>query len=606
MAPLHSSLAGTWEEFDPENKVRHCGTPGFAVLRENDHWRIYHSPSEIIVADDAQSLHHLLARIESHVAEGGEAAGYFAYEAGYALEPRLLPLLKQRKTVLAWFGLYQQHDILQDREIFPEHSDQCVENATLKISRDDYENKIETIRTLIEAGEVYQINFTDRLAFCLRGTPWELFAALYQEHPTPHAAFLNTGSEQVISLSPELFFRIAGNNIVVQPMKGTAPRGLSLEQDHLRAKELRESEKERAENLMIVDLMRSDLGRLCCTGSVVTRNLFEARRFRSVWQMTSTVEGKLLDQWAFGDVIRALFPAGSVTGAPKIRAMEHIACLEASPRGVYTGAIGYCASGQSQFNVAIRTAIVRGTQGVMGVGSGITYDSLPSAEWQECELKCEFLTRRPPLFNLFETLLWRDGYVFLDQHLARMSASAEYFSFTFDSHQARTKLFDLASGFSPNQSRRVRISLVPDGSIEVAHTALAEQRHHRVRISGHRVCSTDRFLYHKTTNRQIYDAELAAAQETQCDDALFFNERGELTEGAIHNVFLVKNGEWRTPPVACGLLDGIYRQMFLSEHPETLEAVLCLEDLLNADEIFVCNSVRGMYEVKLASGGESS
>jgi para-aminobenzoate synthetase/4-amino-4-deoxychorismate lyase len=579
--------------------VRHFATPGFAALREDNHWRVYHSPSEIIVADDAQSLRHLLARIDAHVAEGGEIAGFFAYEAGYALEPRLLHLLNGQKTNLAWFGLYQQHHTLPDQEIFGEYSGQHVENARFTISRDEYENKIKTIRRLIEAGDVYQINFTDRLTFCLRGTPWELFAALYREHPTPYAAFLNIGPEQVISLSPELFFRIEGNNIVVQPMKGTAPRGTSIEQDHRRAKELRESEKERAENVMIVDLMRNDLGKLCCIGSVRTRNLFETMRFRSVWQMTSTIEGKLRGQWALSDVIRALFPAGSVTGAPKIRAMEHIACLEPSPRGPYTGAIGYFSSGQSQFNVAIRTAILRGTQGVMGVGSGITYDSSPSAEWEECGWKCGFLTRRLPPFRLFETLLWQDGYVYLDQHLARISASAEYFHFVFDVSQLRAKLFDLASGFSPNQPRRVRISVASDGSIEAVYAPVVEQRYGRVRISGHRVCSTDRFLFHKTTNREIYDAELTSARKAQCDDALFFNERGELTEGAIHNVFIVKDGKWQTPPVACGLLDGTYRKIFLAEHPDALETVLGLEDLLNADAIFICNSVRGMYEVKL-------
>lgn len=589
----------------PEDKalwpVRHSATPGFAALREDNHWRVYHSPSEIIVADDAQSLHHLLARLEAHVAEGGEIAGFFAYEAGYALEPRLLHLLGGRKTNLAWFGLYRQHHTLSDQEIFGQCSGQQVENARFTISREEYENKIKTIRTLIEAGDVYQINFTDRLTFCLRGTPWELFASLYQEHPTPYAAFLNTGTEQVISLSPELFFRIEGNTIVVQPMKGTAPRGINLEQDHLKAKQLRESEKERAENVMIVDLMRNDLGKLCVAGSVKTSRLFETKRFRSVWQMTSTIEGTLPGQWSLSGVIRALFPPGSVTGAPKIRAMEHIASLESSPRGPYTGAIGYFSSGQSQFNVAIRTAILRGIQGVMGVGSGITYDSLPSAEWEECEWKCGFLTRRMPPFRLFETLLWRDGYVYLDQHLARISASAEYFHFVFDGSRFRAKLFDLASGFSPDQSRRVRISVAPDGSIEALHAPVIEQRFGRVRISGHRVCSTDRFLFHKTTNRQIYDAELVSARKAQCDDALFFNERGELTEGSIHNVFIVKDGKWRTPAVACGLLEGTYRKMFLAEHPEALETVLGLDDLLNADAIFVCNSVRGMYEVKLVA-----
>jgi len=583
----------------PSYWVPESGRVGFAVLRDDNHWRIYCRPTKIIVADDPESLKRLLAMLEAHVEKGGETAGFLAYEAGYALESRLLPLLKKRKTVLAWFGLYGHHQIVQDCDIFQGRSDQHVEGASLGISRDKYEQHIKTIRKLIKAGDVYQINFTDRLTFRLRGTPWSLFTELCEEHPTPYAAFLNTGSDQVVALSPELFFRIDGNDILVQPMKGTAPRGVNTEDDRRRAEELRQSEKERAENVMIVDLMRNDLGKLCRTGSVITTGLFDLRRFSSVWQMTSTIKGKLAERWAFSDVICALFPSGSVTGAPKIRAMEHIARLESTNRGVYTGAIGYFAPGQSQFNVAIRTAIVRGTKGIMGVGSGITYDSSPSAEWNECDWKCGFLTRRTPRFDLFETLLWQGAYLFLDQHLARMSASAEYFGFVFDGCRARAFLVEAAAAFSSDQMQRVRICLKSNGCIDIAHAPMIEQRFGRVRISRHQVRSTDRFLFHKTTCRQVYDDELEAARRAHCDDALFFNERNELTEGAIHNVFTVKAGKWRTPRVDCGLLDGTYRKIFLAQHPQAVETVLGLPDLVDADAIFLCNSVRGMYEVKL-------
>ena len=260
-------------------------------------------------------------------------------------------------------------------------------------------------------------------------------------------------------------------------MKGTAPRGLTAEQDRCREKELQESEKERAENVMIVDLMRSDLGRICKIGSVHPEKLFEVTRFPSLWQMTSTIAGKLLPEWRFDSVIRALFPSGSVTGAPKIRAMEHIARLENSSRGVYTGSIGYVAKGRAQFNVAIRTSVLRGNEGVMGVGSGITYDSLPAREWEECAWKCGFLTRRTPEFKLFETMLWQDEYFLMDEHVARMASSAEYFGIAFDRHILENVLCDAASQFARGEKWRVRFSLDFDGQLEVIASALSSECH---------------------------------------------------------------------------------------------------------------------------------
>jgi len=350
---------------------------------------------------------------------------------------------------------------------------------------------------------------------------------------------------------------------------------------------------------MIVDLMRSDLGRICKTGSVHPRKLFETIRFSSLWQMTSTIEGELSPGWTFDRVIRALFPSGSVTGAPKIRAMEHIARLENSGRGIYTGAIGYIAKARAQFNVAIRTAVLRANEGEMGVGSGITYDSLPNREWEECAWKCGFLTRRAPQFKLFETILWQDSYVLLDRHLARMASSAEYFGFTFDRRNIDARLEEAAARFTRGRKWRVRVSLNRDGQINLSSAALQDERHNRVMIASFRTCSADYFLFHKTTHRKIYDQALADARAAQCDDALFFNERDELTEGAIHNVFLFKDGVWLTPALPCGLLPGTYRAEFLAEHPEAREEILRREDLLQADAVFLCNSVRGMYEVKL-------
>ena len=572
--------------------------PGFALLREGPLWRLYRSPQEVLAPNDGAALLHALDRIQQHVAAGGEAAGFLRYEAGYALEPRLYPLLAKSSGPLAWFGLYRGAEVVTHLPFPEDDAGELAEGTRMEITRDRYCGKIDAIRELIAQGEVYQINFTDRVRFRLTCGAWKLFAALFGRHPVPYAAFLNTGGEQIVSLSPELFFRMEDRRITVKPMKGTAPRGRTLQEDHQRGRELEVSEKNRAENVMIVDLMRNDLGRICRTGSVRTTRLFDVERFGSVWQMTSTIEGDLLEGYTVAAIVRALFPSGSVTGAPKIRAMEHIAALEESERGLYTGAIGYFAPLTAQFNVAIRTATLHGGQGMIGVGGGITYDSSGPAEWEECQWKAAFLTHSAPDFRIIETLSWEPGYTLLESHLARMRDSAEYFGFPFDEPQARAALEELAKLLGPGL-RRVRVTLSREGALKIEHSDLRRERFGCVRISARRVSSSDPFLFHKTTHRHVFDQELAAARQAACDDALFLNERGELTEGAIHNVFIVKNGVWRTPPIDCGLLPGTYRAKILRERPDAREEVLTLNDVLAADQIYLCNSVRGLYPVEL-------
>jgi para-aminobenzoate synthetase/4-amino-4-deoxychorismate lyase len=581
--------------------------PGFALIRTGTAWRLYESPREIIAINDAGALTDSLRGIGKHVSAGGEAAGLLRYEAGYAFEPLLRPLLSKQTGNLLWFGLYENVSVFDDI-VFPA-SEQVnhIENLAATILRDQYSNKLNEIRELIAAGEVYQINFTHPVRFQLKSSAWRLFLDLCRRHPVPYAAFINTGEQQIVSLSPELFFHIENARITVKPMKGTAPRGLMLEDDEQRGRELATSEKNRAENVMIVDLMRNDLSRICRTGTVKATRLFEVERFASLWQMTSTIEGELGDVCTLEDIFRALFPSGSVTGAPKIRAMQHIARLETSARGVYTGAIGYLAPGQAHFSVPIRTIVVQEDEGIMGVGSGITYDSDPSEEWEECEWKAAFLTRSVPEFQLLETLLWDGEYRLVDEHVGRMKSSAVYFGFKLDEHKIHSALADIARGLG-GAPRRVRITSMRDGSIQIEHCEFSVHRFGRVRISSAKVSSRDYFLYHKTTHRHVYDREWAAAVSAECDDALFFNERGELTEGAIHNVFIVKDGIWRTPPVECGLLPGTYRAQFLREHPGARTEALTFDDLKRADQIYLCNSVRGMQLVELeeAAQGQST
>jgi len=571
---------------------------GFLFLREGPRWRVFRHPSKVVTAHDVQSLEALLAEVDRHIQAGGEAAGLLRYEAGYAFEPRLTPLISRSLLPLAWFGLYSGSETIDDFDVSGT-APAITDGPMAEITREAYCENVETIRSLIEAGDVYQINLTYPLRFRVHGTAWDLFRSLLRGHPTDYAAYINTGAEQIVSLSPELFFRIEEGHMVVRPMKGTAARGLSSEEDRKKPAYLLESEKERAENLMITDLMRNDLGRICRTGSVETTELFRVEKLPSVWQMTSTVAGELPEEWKISTVLRALFPPGSVTGAPKLRAMECIADLEPRPRGAYTGILGYVTGGQAQFSVAIRTIELQKEEATMGVGSGITWDSAASAEWEECAWKAAFIRHQPREFAIFETLRWEDGYKFPDEHIARMFASAEYFDFPLKEYDLRKILADTAVMFDPGICRRVRIAVSADGELRIAHSEFSSEPFGRVRLAAQTVSSGDLFLYHKTTMRSLYDKEYEGAQAEKCDDALFLNERGELTEGCIHNVFVVKDGVWYTPPLRCGLLPGIYRAHYLAEHPDVREAVLTAKDLRESDAVCLCNSVRGMYRTKL-------
>jgi para-aminobenzoate synthetase / 4-amino-4-deoxychorismate lyase len=562
---------------------------------------MYRRPHRILSPHSPVGLADAFLEIDRHVSAGGEVAGFLRYEAGYALEEKLRSLLRDSGDQLCWFGLYDQ--ALPGPSAIPStDTANIVQNETSTITRAQYDVALHAVHDWISAGDVYQVNFTYRLAFRSLCSPWQLFAALCHRHPVPYAAFVNTGVEQIISLSPELFFRTQGNDILVKPMKGTADRGLTLEDDRRRGEALGLSAKNRAENVMIVDLMRNDLGRICRAGSVKTTRLFEVERFTSVWQMTSTIAGELSDASTPSSILKALFPSGSVTGAPKIRAMELISELETTRRGAYTGSIGYFAPTHSQFNVAIRTAVLRQDQGLIGVGGGITYDSSTCEEWNESRSKAAFLTRTTPTFKIIETLRWADTeYWFLDEHLDRMCGSAEYFGFQFDRLEARHTLEQAAPRFQ-GLPHKVRLLLARDGSLELDCGAPDGIRFGRVRLASQTVVTTDRFLYHKTTHRNVYDEELAAARAAHCDDALFFNERHELTEGAIHNVFVVTNGFWRTPPVTSGVLPGTHRASILRNCENAVEEVLTLRDLSGADAIYLCNSVRGLFRVRLLTG----
>ena len=453
------------------------------------------------------------------------------------------------------------------------------------------------IRRKIAAGETYQVNYSFRLRAPFRGDFGALAAALLAAGQTRYGAYLDLGDHALCSLSPELFFRRAGERIVCRPMKGTAPRAATPAADRRIADELQQSAKNRAENIMIVDMVRNDLGRIALPGSIRASKLFALERHATLWQLTSTVSAKTRATWP--EVFRALFPCASITGAPKVQTAKIIAGLESAPRGIYTGAIGFIApDGRAQFNVAIRTLHLdrRRARLEYGTGAGITWDSRAADEWQECRTKALALAPVAP-FELLETLLWRPGrgYALLARHLRRLKASADYFGFQCSRTQVLSEMRGAAARF-PRHDQRVRLLLDRSGSTRLEATPLPGPKVWKIALARKPVNSADPFLYHKTTRRAVYD--VALRQHPGCDDVLLFNERGEITESCYANVVVVRRGRWLTPPVACGLLAGTRRAELLALG-KLNEAVIRVKDLKKNDRILLINSVRGIIETSL-------
>jgi para-aminobenzoate synthetase/4-amino-4-deoxychorismate lyase len=582
---------------------------------ENRRSYLFHGPLEVLRADSCEEVPLVFEALERR-SKDHYVAGYFSYELGYCLEDRLRGHAPGGAP-LVWLGVF-------DRAVVFDHASGSFEGDTgglfcaghrspyyirdlrLDISREDYVRRVERIRRYIEAGDIYQANFTTKYRFEFDGCYLSFYQDLKRKQEVPYSAFIKSGESYVLSVSPELFLRRTGGRISTRPMKGTMARGMTLGEDRRRAAALREDAKNRAENLMIVDLERNDLGRISRAGSVRVADLFTVEKYQTLFQMTSTVTAELRDGVGFVDIFRSLFPSGSVTGAPKIRAMEIIRELEASSRGVYTGAIGFVApGGDAVFNIPIRTVAVDRGRGEMGVGSGIVYDSDPGAEYEECRLKAEFLLREHREFSLIETMLWDGEFKRLKLHLARLGESAGYFDFDYDEAGVRNALVEAERELESGRRYRVRLLLSREGDCtvsaeEITETPFGEQT---AAVSDVRTSSGDVFLYHKTTNRDLYDCEYRKYSALGFFDVIFLNERGEVTEGAISSVFVKKGGVFRTPPVECGLLPGVFRRKFLSGHPGCRQEVLTLDDLYGADEVYLTNSVRGMVRVRLAPRG---
>ena len=484
------------------------------------------------------------------------------------------------------------------------------------VERDGFNAALARIHAYIEAGDTYQINYTYRLRFDAFGSPCALYARLRARQPVPYGALvaLDDGGA-VLSLSPELFVKHEGGRLTARPMKGTAPAAAPelIEENARRAAALAADPKNRAENLMIVDLLRNDIGRVAATGTVRVPALFEVRRYSGVLQMTSTVRATLRPDAGLGDIFGALYPCGSITGAPKRRSMEIIDQLETAARGLYTGAIGWFeppgAGGGAEarvgdfcMSVPIRTLALQAPQngvrgGEMGVGAGIVYDSEAADEYAECQLKARFLTGLPNQFELFETMhaSRAGGCRHLELHLARLAASARYFGFDCDLAQARATLDAACAALASDPAFRLRLALLQSGAFSVQSGALAALAQPvRLLLAPDARDADDLFLRHKTSVRARYDAAWRDAEARGAFDTLFFNQRGELTEGGRSNVFVKLGGRWHTPPLACGLLPGIMRGVLLGDPAWNAgERVITRADLLAAQDIVVCNALRG-------------
>lgn len=562
-------------------------------------WLVFDQPVDVICARSVADVISCLAAVEKAVNDRGLwAAGYVGYEAAPAFD-RALVTCPDAGFPPLWFGLYAP----PRRAAMPKPSsgypDLCDWQSS--VDPEGYRAAVRRIKDYIRAGDTYQVNYTIRLRTAGVGDPAALFARMIAAQTAPYGALVCADGWIICSASPELFFRQDGDTIVSRPMKGTAARGLSAAQDLRQAAILRADPKNRAENVMIVDMVRNDLGRVAVPGSVRASPLFTVERYPTLWQMTSSVRARTTASLV--DIFRATFPPASITGAPKNRTMAIIAELEGVPRRIYTGAIGFIAPNrQAQLNVAIRTVLIDSRTGVAeyGVGGGIVWDSEAASEAIECRTKALILDRVPEPFELLETMLWvpREGFRLLDRHLGRLAESARYFGFRANPGRIRNMLAVLATGFRP-EPMRVRLILKRNGKFKFETQPFsmpADDGPLRVALAPDPIDASDVFLYHKTTKRDVYRKALEARPGYQ--DVILWNARREATESTIANLVVEIDGVHVTPPVESGLLGGTFRAELLKRR-EIYERVVTLDALRGACRVWLINSVRGRYPVAI-------
>ncbi len=614
------------------------------LTQENHCSYLFLDPVDRLVCEEGDDPGNFFIKAEDCLQQGYFLSGYIGYEFGYLLEPSLKinfikresPGSRDGRLPLADLGVFPT-PLIYDHQLASFMGDKprpelivpgntgafSIENLGLNLEKEEYLKAIKSIKDYIASGDTYQVNYTLKLLFDFAGSINDFYCSLRRNQSVSYSGLIKNGDTSILTFSPELFFRKKENQINVRPMKGTMLRGRTSAEDMELARFLHHDIKNRSENVMIVDLLRNDLGRLSRMGGVNVQSLFDVETYETLHQMTSSIRGELNRTVSLEEMFKALFPCGSVTGAPKIRTMEIIRELESEDRGVYTGAIGYISpTGEAVFNVPIRTVVLQGRKGEMGIGSGIVWDSDPVDEWEECKLKGRFLTSPAPEFKLIETMLWRpvSGYWLLEIHLRRLAESAGYFFYPMDTEKIKTRLLDFAAEFSRENSvkcQRVRLTLSKAGEVDIVHTELPDnslpivdpievlkQKGQaalpEVVFSDKYTDSNSIYLFHKTTERKLYDDERALTVAEGYYEVLFVNEKGEVTEGSYTNIFLQKGNKLLTPPVSCGLLPGVLRNHLLQEFPEIVqEEIFTIEDIEQAEAVYVGNSVRGLVKVRI-------
>ncbi len=564
---------------------------------------LFNKPSEILNIYGVNDFEPMLKRADRNIQKKLFGYAVINYELGYLFEKRLNKFLTEEKQLahLVFFNNKNVKKIKSNSIKLSDVKDFEVSDFRLNTSKRDYTNSIKKIKKYIAEGETYQINYTVKGKFNFEGDIASFFSKLVFNQSAKYIAFINLVDEIIISISPELFFETNHKNIVTKPMKGTIARGINYQDDQMKKHELENSIKNQAENVMIVDLLRNDLGRICEFGTVQTSKLFEVEKYESLYQMISTVKGKLKKSLKFSEIIKNIFPCGSVTGAPKIRTMEIIRELEKEEREIYTGAIGLMLGKNLVFNVAIRTIQFDSklTKGKIGLGSGIVWDSHPEREYNEVLLKSNFLTKPEPYFEIFETARVENGEVtFLVDHLQRMKQTAEYFLFSYDENKILKKINSELKKLDQKKVYRLKIRLTKTGKIDLEIQEFNQPKSSvKIILSKNKISSSNKFQYFKTTNRKLYDEEYSHYKAKGFFDVIYLNENDNIAEGSITNIFIRKGEVITTPSLQCGILPGIYRKHYLKTHPEIKEKRISLYDLINADEIILTNSLRGAVKV---------
>lgn len=565
--------------------------------------KVFAAPVRTICARSEAEVPDALEAVRRGLREGLHAAGWLSYEAGRMLEPRLQRHPQRAAAHAApvlWFGLFESVEHVSTDQVvkrLPSGAGAWISVARPRITEAQYARAFQRAHDYIVAGDIYQVNLSYRADVTVLGDPRAVYARLRAAGAGGWSALVHDGRDWLVSTSPELFFKLsADGRIEARPMKGTAPRRDDPEEDKRAAIALQRDPKERAENVMIVDLLRNDISKLASRGSVHVPELFAVETYPTLHTLTSTVRAQIRPEHDSIDAIKALFPCGSITGAPKVRAMEVIRELEPDERGPYTGAIGWFApDGAAEFSVAIRTLVLSQGRAELGVGSAVVYDSSVAKEWEECRTKSAFLTRGAPEFELIETMRFEPerGVFQFDRHLARLSAAAATFAFGYDEEKIRALV---AGATQLGAACVLRIALAPDGAVALSTAPIRRfSPAPLVGVAPLPVDASDYRLRFKTSNRSFYDDARCASG---CEEVIFVDPDGFVTEGSITNVFVARGDALITPPARRGLLPGILRQSLL-DAGEAREGDLRLEDL--SDGFLIGNAVRGLVSVRLAT-----